>query len=186
MSKKVRLKNGEDIKIRHVKESDIDEVWRNFNEVVDEGIYLPVFFPVHSNFEKQSWYSTLKRNKELCIVAEVKRSRSKTEIIGQCEVSNLEWDAAAHVGNLGIIIREEYRNQGLGYQLIDYAIRESKILNDKKKIILSCFSNNDRALKLYERMGFKQVGIRKSQFYMDSQYHDEILMDLWIDDYITD
>jgi len=34
-------------------------------------------------------------------------------------------------------------------------------------------------------MGFQIIGIRKKQFYMDSTYYDEILLDLWIDDYLT-
>ena len=54
MKKVLKLKTGETIIIRHVNESDIDGIWNNFNIVVNEGIYLPVFFPVRSEFEKQS------------------------------------------------------------------------------------------------------------------------------------
>ena len=73
---------------------------------------------------------------------------------------------------------------GIGLRLIDLAIRESKRINNKEKIILSCFSSNERALNLYEKLGFQEVGRRRKQFYMDSTYSDEVLMDLWIDDYI--
>lgn len=66
------------------------------------------------------------------------------------------------------------------------AIWESKNLNAKEKIILSCFSTNERALYLYKKIGFKVVGIRKNQFYMDSKYYDEVLMELWIEDYINE
>lgn len=64
------------------------------------------------------------------------------------------------------------------------AIREAKKLNNKEKIILSCFSNNERALHLYERMGFRVVGVRKQQFYMDGGYYDEVMMELFIDEYL--
>ena len=185
MKKLIEIKNGEKILIRHVKESDTDGVWNNFNEVVDEGIYLPVFFPVRSQFEKQSWFNTLKRNREICIVAINPELKGPRSVIGQCEISNLEWDAAGHVGGLGIIVKKEYRNLGIGYHLIDIAIRESKRLNNKQKLILSSFLNNERALKLYQKVGFKKIGIRKKQFFMDGKYYDEILMDLWINDYIN-
>jgi hypothetical protein len=33
-------------------------------------------------------------------------------------------------------------------------------------------------------LGFEVVGTRKKQFYMDAQYYNEILMELWIEDYI--
>ena len=34
-------------------------------------------------------------------------------------------------------------------------------------------------------MGFNIIGKREKQFFMDSKYHDEILMELWIDDYLV-
>jgi len=185
MKKVLELKNGDKILLRPIKESDIDGVWNNFNEVVDEGLYLPVFFPVRSEFEKHSWYSTIKKENEVCIVAIHPDLTSPKNILGQCEISNSEWDAAGHIGNLGIIVQKEYRDLGIGFHLIDYAIRESKKVNHKEKIILSCFSNNKRAINLYKKVGFEIVGIRKKQFYMDSKYFDEILMDLWIDDYLA-
>jgi len=186
MKKVLELRNGEKVLLRHIKESDIDGVWNNFNEVVDEGLYLPVFFPVKSEFEKKSWYNVIRKDKELCIVAEHLDLNTPYNIIGQCEISNSDWDAATHVGSLGIIVQNKYRNFGIGFQLIDFAIRESKRLNHKEKIILSCFSNNERAIKLYQKLGFNIIGIRKKQFYMDSAYYDEVLMDLWIDDYLAE
>ena len=184
MIKQFELKNGERIIICHVEESDINGVWNNFNDVIEEGVYLPIFFPVRSQYEKQSWFDVLKREKEICLIAKnIKKTGSKA-VIGQVEVSNLEWDAATHVGSLGIIVNNKYRDQGLGFQLIDCAIKESKRLNKKQKLILSCFSNNERALHLYKKIGFKVIGRRNRQFYMDSKYFDEILMELWIDDYL--
>ncbi len=127
----------------------------------------------------------IKKEREICIVAIHPKLKNPYHILGQCEISNLEWDAATHVGKLGIIVQTKFRDLGIGFNLIDEAIRESKKLNNKEKIILSCFSNNKRALYLYKKMGFQIIGIRKKQFYMDSKYYDEILLDLWIDDYLA-
>jgi ribosomal protein S18 acetylase RimI-like enzyme len=185
MNKIIELKTGEKVIIKHVSKPDIEGVWNNFNEVIEEGIYLPVFFPVRSTLEKESWYHKIKEEKELCIVAVKPNTKSPYNIIGQCEISNSTWDAGQHVGILGIIVKKEYRDLGIGAHLIDVAIRESKILNNKEKITLSCFSTNERALHLYKKLGFKVIGVRKKQFYMDSQYYDEVLMELWIDDYLN-
>jgi len=184
MKEVVKLRNGEKILIRQVIESDIDGVWNNFNEVVDEKIYLPVLFPVRSKFEKQSWFHNIQKEREICIVAIHPTMASPLNILGQCEISNLEWDAATHVGSLGIIVQKKFRDLGIGFNLIDKAIRESKRLN-KEKIVLSTFLDNERALYLYKKIGFKKAGIRKKQFYMDSSYYDEVLMELWIDDYLN-
>ena len=186
MKKVIELKTGETIIIRHLTKSDINGVWYNFNEVIEEGLYLPVFLPVRSQLEKDSWYLNLKKENEIFIIAENLDLKSPYNVIGQCEILNSEWDAAKHVGILGIIVREKYRDLGIGKQLIDMSIRESKKLTDKEKIILSSFSTNERALHLFKKLGFKIIGISQRQFLMESTYIDEVLMELWIDDYIKE
>ncbi|MGV9172727.1 MAG: hypothetical protein ACOC35_09190, partial [Promethearchaeia archaeon] len=103
-----RLDDKQKIIIRHVKRTDIDGIWENFNQVIEEGEYLPVFSPVISEFEKKGWYNTLKDAHEICIVAENPEMDPLKNIVGQCEISNLEWEAAAHVGQLGIIVKQKY------------------------------------------------------------------------------
>ncbi len=184
MKKVLELKSGENIIIKHLTKLDVDGVWYNFNEVIEEGIYLPVFFPVRSQLEKDSWYRNIKKENEICIVGENLDLKTPYNIIGQCEILNCEWEASEHVGVLGIIIRDKYRDLTIGRNLIDFAIRESKKLNNKEKIILSTFSTNERALHLFSQIGFEVVGIRKKQFFMESEYIDEVMMELWIDDYL--
>ena len=180
----LELKNGEKILYRHIKKSDVEGVWNNFNEVLEEGIYLPVLYPVRSQLEKESWYRNIKKENEICIVAENLDFKLPYNIVGHCEISNSEWDAATHVGILGIIVMQKYRDLGIGTKLIDVAIKEAKKLNNKEKIILSCFSTNERAIHLYKKLGFKKVGLRKKQYYLNSKYYDEVLMELWIEDYL--
>ena len=184
MLRVVELKTGEKVILRHLKKTDKDGVWKNFNDVLEEGTYLPVFTPVLSEGEKNNWYDNIVREKEICIVAEISELKSPYNIVGQCEISNLEWEASRHVGSLGIIVTKKYRNLGIGTNLIDLAIRESKKLNNKEKIVLSCFSTNERAISLYKKLGFQVLGKRKKQFHMNSNYFDEIMFELWIDDYI--
>jgi RimJ/RimL family protein N-acetyltransferase len=184
MKKLIEINKGEQIIIRHIEESDIDGVWNNFNEVIEEAIYLPVLLPVRSQFEKHTWFNSLQRDNEICIVAVHPELKGPLNILGQCEVSNSEWDAATHIGKLGVIVNSDFRNMGIGYHLIDFAIRESKRINRKEKITLSTFTENKRALHLYKKMGFRNVGIRRKQFYMNSKYYDEVLMELWIEDYL--
>jgi len=183
MKETFELSTGEKIIFRHIKRSDLNAVWRNFNEVVEEDIY-PVFFPVETQFEKESWYDSLKREQNVCIVADNLELKEPNNVVGQCEISNVEWDASEHVGSLGIIVQKQFRDMGIGRRLMDMAIRESKKLNNKEKIILSCFSNNERAIHLYKKFGFKEVGVRKAQFKIEGEYYDELLMELFIEDYL--
>ena len=65
MKNVLELDIGEKIIIRHLNKSDVEGVWYNFNEVIDEGMYLPVFFPVRSQLEKESWYRYIKKENEI-------------------------------------------------------------------------------------------------------------------------
>ncbi len=174
------------IMFRHVKKADIFGIWDNFNSVLKEAVFLPVLTPVETEWEKKAWFDNLKKENEMCIIAENLDLKSPKHIVGQCELSNLQWEAATHVFNLGIIVRKEYRDTGIGRLLIDIAIREAKRLHNKEKIILSCFSTNKRGLYLYESMGFKKIGVRKNQFYMNNEYYDEVLFDIFLDDYLNE
>ena len=53
--------------------------------------------------------------------------------------------------------------------------------NGKRKIVLGTLISNTRAIKLYEKLGFRHVGIRQKQFLMKKKYIDELLMEKWLD-----
>ncbi len=159
MSKDITLKNGEKIILRHIKKSDIEGVWNNFNEVIDEGDYLPVFFPVKSQIEKNSWYFNIKKENQICIIAEDPKIKPPNNIIGQSEILNSDWDAAVHVGTLGILLKKKYRDLGIGRHLIDHSIRESKKLLNKEKIILSCFSSNKSVFSTFNTSTINSVNV---------------------------
>ena len=179
MIKTVVLKNGKEILIRMIEKEDLEGIWNNFNEVVKEKIYLPVYTPVISQWEKNSWYQDLVQSKNLCIVAIDKKKSTSEKVVGQLTIEHSQWEAARHVGILGIIVQKKYRNLGLGYNLIEIS-KELAKKKGKKKIILSTFNTNEHGLNLYKKCGFKIIGTYKKQYLINSEYVDEILMENWI------
>ncbi len=178
----VQLKNGKDVLIRKIERRDVNQIWENFNQVVAEEIYLPVYTPVIDEWEKKAWYKEITRGGNFCVVAEDKSQPSGEEIIGQCTIENLHWEAAEHVGQLGIIVKKGFRDQGIGYHLIEFC----KILaqsQGKKKLILSTFNTNQMGFALYQKCGFKEIGRYTKQYYVHNTYVDEILMELLLEEY---
>lgn len=175
----VTLKNNQEIVLRHIVKDDLDDIWDNYNEVIDEGIYQPSFTKVIDKFEKISWYNELIGFGNLCIVAEL-QGKDENIVIGQCTIHNDEWEASEHVGMLGIIVQKKFRDLSLGKQLIEFAMNESR-KNGKRKIVLGTLISNTRAIKLYEKLGFRHIGIRQKQFLMKKKYIDELLMEKWLD-----
>ncbi|QEE15642.1 N-acetyltransferase family protein [Promethearchaeum syntrophicum] len=176
MSKKIILKNGKEIYLRLIEKDDLEGIWSNFNEVVEEKIYLPVYTPVLNQWEKNSWYKDLIQINNFCIVAVDIKLSSPKKIVGQLTIEHTQWEAAKHVGILGIIVQKKYRNLGLGYFLIELG-KEIAKERGKKKLILSTFDTNKQGIKLYKKCGFKIVGTYEKQYFINGNYVNEILME---------
>jgi len=179
MSKTVILKNGREIVLRLIKKEDLENIWNNFNQVVEEKIYLPVYTPVLNQWEKDSWYTDLTQAKNICIVAVDKKLSLPKKIVGQLTIEHSQWEAAKHVGILGIIVHKRYRNLGLGYHLIERG-KELAKARSKKKLTLTTFATNEQGLNLYRKCGFYITGTNKKQYIINDTYVDEILMENWI------
>ena len=177
--REVKLKNGKIIHLRHIQRQDVDCIWKIYNQVVDEGIYLPTFERVESMLEKLSWYNNLIEQENLCLVAVDPNLEINKNIVGQCTIENLDWETARHVATLGILIEKNYRNLGLGRKLIEYSIQEAKKIS-KKKLILTTLATNEYAIRLYKSIGFKEVGRYSKQYLMNDKYIDEILMEIFL------
>lgn len=75
-----------------------------------------------------------------------------------------------------IVVRKDMRHKGIGNTLLNELIKMS-IKNNKNTIFLEVNSNNLFAIKLYEKNGFKKVGLRKNYY---NNTDDAILMNLKI------
>ena len=68
---------------------------------------------------------------------------------------------------LGLDVRPEYRMQGLGRELVSrYCQKEAQ--KGRKKLFLTCL---DEKVKMYERMGYKDLGISAS-VWGGEKWHD--------------
>ncbi|MFC9416140.1 GNAT family N-acetyltransferase [Bacillus mobilis] len=104
------------------------------------------------------------------------------KVIGFLIFNRYELDRLRHAGTMGMGIREAYCNQGIGTKLIEFLISWAKGQKGLEKICLGVVSVNDRAIKVYKRMGFVEEGRQKKQIkYEDGTYGDDVLMGLYIE-----
>ena len=78
-----------------------------------------------------------------------------------------------------IAIKNEYRRKGHGEKLLKYLISEG-ISKKADFITLEVRKSNSNAINLYEKLGFKNVGIRKN-FYKNPK-EDGIIYTLYLKD----
>lgn len=64
---------------------------------------------------------------------------------------------------MNIVVKKDFRNNGIGSLLLDYLISYSKSIN-LKTITLEVNEINIPAIKLYEKFVFEKLGIRKKYY----------------------
>ena len=81
-----------------------------------------------------------------------------------------------HRAVMGISVRKEYWGCGLGSYLMQLAIDQTRT-NGFEQLELGVYSDNTRAIHLYEKFGFARCGIQPRAFKLkDGTYRDEIMM----------
>jgi|GEM_PF-3884 len=99
------------------------------------------------------------------------------KLIGNCGF--IQKDNINRTGTLGIIIgEEEYREKGIGTEVIKILLDYGFNYLNLKSIYLELLGNNERALKCYKKCGFKEVGKRRQCIYLNGKYYDRIMMDI--------
>lgn len=82
----------------------------------------------------------------------------------------------AHRAAMGIAIRKQYWNKGIGSLLIGHCIDWCKS-NGIEQLELDVVTDNERAISLYEKYGFKVYGTKpKALKYSNGEYRDEYYM----------
>ena len=99
------------------------------------------------------------------------------ELIGNCSI--YRENDNARVAELGIFIGDEkFRNNGYGQEslnlLLDYGFNYLNL----NSVYLNVFSFNDVAINCYKKIGFKEAGRLRENYFLNGKYYDVIYMDI--------
>ena len=90
----------------------------------------------------------------------------------------------SHLGEIShMYIKEEISGQGIGTQLLKYTIDKAFKDFSLEQIMLSVVNTNEKAIKIYERIGFIQYGILDNYFKRNEKYWTLIFMSLTRENY---
>lgn len=176
--RRVRLaKDGRIVIIRPARTSDAAEIARRMARVVKEGIYLeeePDTLP--TDREQEQEIRKIREDGGLYAVAEV-----DGKIAGVALLRRGPLEMNRHVAKFRMWLVPGYRGLGLGKKLMEYVIDGARA-RGVEKISLDVFSNNERAIGLYKKFGFRVEGRLKRQYVLEGRYVDEIVMGLSLQD----
>lgn len=102
-------------------------------------------------------------------------------VIGHLTASRDEGPVTRHVATLGMAVAPDWRGRGVGSALLAESIRWARAMG-VEKLALSVYPDNEAALALYAKFGFRQEGRLTGHSKKSIGYLDEIVMGLWLVD----
>jgi len=78
---------------------------------------------------------------------------------------------------MNVAVHPDYRRRGIAESLIESLVRELKN-RGSHALMLEVRDSNEPAISLYEKLGFRQVGLRKN-YYHNPKEHARILRKEW-------
>ncbi len=98
-------------------------------------------------------------------------------IAGNCEVTRSAALITRHRAAIGIALLKEFWGQGIGTAMFREIEHIAKGWDDVSQLELEFVEGNTRARGLYEKMGFRIVGVRPDAFRLkDGTLHHEYIM----------
>lgn len=124
------------------------------------------------NGERQYFEENMNKNYNFFIV-----TLEDDKLIGTIGLE--QYDFINRTATLGIFIGDkDYRSKGYGAEainlILDYGFNYLNLNNIK----LNLMSFNERALKCYQKCGFKEYGRRRECKFINGKYYDSIEMDI--------
>ena len=105
---------------------------------------------------------------------------SPPRLVGHIELQVSFPPTAHHRANMGMGLERGFRGRGQGRALLTTAIEWARAEPSLRWMDLGVFGGNERAIALYERFGFREVGRTAERFLVDGRPVEDISMTLFI------
>lgn len=171
---------GEKVRLREYKKEDIKLAQKFINDVEVKKMINPGIPYLYTYEDEEKWFEKLSAANETYDFAIETLDESK--YIGGCGINKLDWKNS--VVTIGIFIGDkEYWNKGYGTDALNILIKFIFQQMNIHKIKINVFEYNKRAIKCYEKCGFKIEGVLRKEIFRDGEYYDDIVMGLLRDEY---
>ncbi|HSL93185.1 MAG TPA: GNAT family protein [Bacillota bacterium] len=166
---------GQRTRLRALEKSDIDNfmTWVNNREITQYLLALSV--PVSRAFEEK-WLDNAVYHTATDKVFAIETLDG--EYLGNCGLHSI--DSISRHAELGIVIgNTKYLSRGYGTDAIQTLLRLAFDSLNLEKVYLRVYGNNTRGIRCYEKCGFETVGRLKRHRFVNGQWQDEVLMEVF-------
>lgn len=170
-----QLPNGETLTVRSLCADDA-EALNTFRSATFRETYFMARYPEECEQDLEAMRKGIARCEASTLNFEV-GAFSCTKLVGEFGVAQVRPHIKyRHRAGMGISVLKEAWGCGLGSYLMQLAIDQTRA-NGFEQLELDVYSDNARAIHLYEKFGFERCGATPHGFKLkDGTYRDDILM----------
>jgi putative acetyltransferase len=128
--------------------------------------------PYQSRAEVKRRFETPNPDRRL-LVAVLKESG---KVVGNIGLHSIRRERRAHVGQIGMMVHDDYQGQGIGSKLMAAAIELGERWLNYRRIELEVYTDNEPAIRLYQKFGFVIEGTMRQFACRDGVYVDAYMM----------
>jgi RimJ/RimL family protein N-acetyltransferase len=159
--------------IRAIRESD-SEQFLLLGKLLDEETQFMMLEPGERTMtieeQTQRIRNILSQDNQMIFVVE-----HENQLVGFLGALGGSYRRNHHCAHIVIGIRENFAGQGIGKQLFE-TLEKWAMDHKLHRLELTVMSHNERAIWLYQKMGFKTEGIKQDSLWVNDKYVDEYYM----------
>jgi len=169
----IALSDNKDIEIRKARKEDAQDILNYLNIIGGESENL--------TFGENEFTTTLEQQEQ--IIESTQNTPSAmfvgyidNELVCTGKIAVIDRPRISHHGEVGITVLKKFWGLGIGRCLMDEIINFVKSETQLEMITLKVKSDNVRAIKLYKKLGFQEIGCYPRFFKVDKVYFDAVVM----------
>jgi len=97
------------------------------------------------------------------------------EVVGAAGL-HLRRGKQRHSASVGIMVREELQGRGIGRALLTALLDLADNWLGLTRVQLEVMAENERAIRLYERLGFEREGLKRKAVFRGGRFQDMLVM----------
>ena len=173
---------GKLVRLRAYRNEDAERAWQFITDP-EIKTYLTTRVPFPETFEdERKWVERQTAYRDDSTYNFAIETLEDSLYIGSCGINELNWSSSFAV--VGIMIGDrDYWDRGYGGDAMHVLIRFCFEQMNLNKVSLNVYSLNPRAIRCYEKLGFKKEGVLRQELYRNGAYHDVIHMGLLRDEW---
>ena len=168
-------------KLRELKKEDIIDInkWRNNRELIS---YLGAPYRYINIDVDYAWYEDylkIRNNTIRCAIVECSNVEKILGLVSLTNVNRMDHSAVFHI----MIGDMDKRGKGIGFYATTEMLKHAFLDINLNRVELTALENNMRALKMYEKVGFKREGMKREAIYKEGKFINVIMMSLLRNEY---